>query len=447
MASRSCGGRSSPDRPARPGRGSPAGSPGERPDLFGQRPEHEAEALDGGHGGDDIDGEDREPPRQSEARQALDRWIEQIDEDQSDHEGAERLPPEIQKEADDDRGDDQQPDSRRRPTGGGRRRHCREARRTAPRHRRRALSRRQANGGSWGDLRAPVPSRHAPPRSGDRPRRRPQDSGPDLAGRARPSCRRLPDVDRHSGLSAVSDPARDAPGPAAGAAPRELRQRWRVTHSRASGAPAIPHREIADQWLAALLAGDLPMVRPEGTRAPAADVRGTVADRHAGRTRARRPVPRRAAAGVGRPAGGRGGGPERGRRRGAVRRLARRTSASRQPRGRRLPRLHRAGLRSRSRRARRRCRPRLLAAPTIPRQREKGRGLVAYDLRPLLADIHVLAAGPARLRIRTLFHPERGAGRPEEAIAALGDVLGKPLETSATVRERVILADELDEAR
>ena len=89
----------------------------------------------------------------------------------------------------------------------------------------------------------------------------------------------------------------------------------------------------------------------------------------------------------------------------------------------------------------------LLAAQTIPRQREKGRGLVAYDLRPLLADIHVIVDGPARLRVRTLFDPERGAGRPEEAIAALGDALGKPLQTSATVRERLILADELDDAR
>jgi hypothetical protein len=63
----------------------------------------------------------------------------------------------------------------------------------------------------------------------------------------------------------------------------------------------------------------------------------------------------------------------------------------------------------------------------------------------LLADVRVLDDGPPiRIRARTRFDPVRGTGRPEEVVAALGDRLGRPLSVASIVRERLILADELD---
>jgi radical SAM-linked protein len=85
----------------------------------------------------------------------------------------------------------------------------------------------------------------------------------------------------------------------------------------------------------------------------------------------------------------------------------------------------------------------LLAASRLPRERAKGGGVVAYDLRPLLIDVGV-AAGPApTIRIRTRFHPELGPGRPEEVVAALGEAAGVTLEPRSIVRERLILAEDL----
>ena len=86
----------------------------------------------------------------------------------------------------------------------------------------------------------------------------------------------------------------------------------------------------------------------------------------------------------------------------------------------------------------------LLAAPRIERERAKGSGTVAYDLRPLLIDVGVIDPGPAAALVaRTRFHPELGTGRPEEVVAALGDVLGTRLDVAEIVRERLLLADEL----
>ncbi len=86
----------------------------------------------------------------------------------------------------------------------------------------------------------------------------------------------------------------------------------------------------------------------------------------------------------------------------------------------------------------------LLRASTIRRERAKGSGVVSYDLRPLLVAVGVSSAGPLLLvRTRTRFHPVLGTGRPEEVVAALGDLLGAPLTTGAIVRERLVLADEL----
>ena len=86
---------------------------------------------------------------------------------------------------------------------------------------------------------------------------------------------------------------------------------------------------------------------------------------------------------------------------------------------------------------------RLLDATELPRERLKGGSTVRYDLRPLLADVSVVGAGPPIvLRARTRFDPVLGTGRPEEVVAALGDVVGSPLVVASLVRERVITGDE-----
>ena len=85
----------------------------------------------------------------------------------------------------------------------------------------------------------------------------------------------------------------------------------------------------------------------------------------------------------------------------------------------------------------------LLAETSVQRVRRKGGRDVAYDLRPLLAAIEVLAGPPTVARIRTRFDPERGSGRPDEVFAALGDRIGHPIETAETVRERLLLAEDL----
>jgi radical SAM-linked protein len=86
---------------------------------------------------------------------------------------------------------------------------------------------------------------------------------------------------------------------------------------------------------------------------------------------------------------------------------------------------------------------RLLAARSIPRDRMKSGASVRYDLRPLLADVAMVATGPpVVVRARTRFHPELGTGRPDEVIAALAEAAGEPLEAASIVRERLVLADE-----
>jgi hypothetical protein len=88
----------------------------------------------------------------------------------------------------------------------------------------------------------------------------------------------------------------------------------------------------------------------------------------------------------------------------------------------------------------------VLASPRLPRERTKGGAVVAYDLRPLLVEVAVAGAGPPLVvRARTRFDPALGTGRPEEVVAALGDVVGQDLTISNIVRERLILADELED--
>lgn len=89
---------------------------------------------------------------------------------------------------------------------------------------------------------------------------------------------------------------------------------------------------------------------------------------------------------------------------------------------------------------------RLLAATSLPRTRSKAGSDKAYDLRPLLEDVQVvgpIAGEPLVVRIRTRFRPELGSGRPEEVVAALADASGTDLVAQRTVRERLILVDDL----
>jgi hypothetical protein len=85
----------------------------------------------------------------------------------------------------------------------------------------------------------------------------------------------------------------------------------------------------------------------------------------------------------------------------------------------------------------------LLAARTLPRERQKGGATVAYDLRPLLADVAFLDPGPpVVIRAQTRFDPVLGNGRPEEVIAALGEAVGVSLAVRSIVRERLVMRDD-----
>ena len=96
---------------------------------------------------------------------------------------------------------------------------------------------------------------------------------------------------------------------------------------------------------------------------------------------------------------------------------------------------------------------RLLAADRLDRERAKGGGVKSYDLRPLLISIATaVEAGEASesregqvvVRVRTRIHPELGSGRPEEVVAALAEALGAPLDATETIRERLVLTDDLE---
>ena len=91
----------------------------------------------------------------------------------------------------------------------------------------------------------------------------------------------------------------------------------------------------------------------------------------------------------------------------------------------------------------------VLASDQLIRERAKGGGVKTYDLRPLIVSIETESndgGGDEGLlvRMRTRIHPELGSGRPEEVIAALAVALGSPLEPVATVRERLVLLEDLD---
>lgn len=87
----------------------------------------------------------------------------------------------------------------------------------------------------------------------------------------------------------------------------------------------------------------------------------------------------------------------------------------------------------------------LLAADHLPRVRAKGDRMVEYDLRALLEAIDVDGDGPpVVLQVRVRIDPERGTGRPEEVVAALGErCAGLVLEISSIIRTRILLVGEM----
>ena len=88
----------------------------------------------------------------------------------------------------------------------------------------------------------------------------------------------------------------------------------------------------------------------------------------------------------------------------------------------------------------------LLARDRLPRERLKGGEAKTYDLRPLLVtlDVGTQTDSDVEVRMRTRIHPELGTGRPEEVVAALASELGADLAIERIVRERLLLADELE---
>jgi radical SAM-linked protein len=90
----------------------------------------------------------------------------------------------------------------------------------------------------------------------------------------------------------------------------------------------------------------------------------------------------------------------------------------------------------------------LLTARALPRERVKGGGTVTYDLRPFIEALDVRDGetsdgDPAVVLRMTLRHdPEKGVGRPDEVLDAIGDALGRPgaLRAAEVVRERLVLA-------
>lgn len=254
------------------------------------------------------------------------------------------------------------------------------------------------------------------------------------------------------------DPPRPDPAPdsmpaasAVPAAPLEVRQRWRVVYRRRSDAPRLPQREQLAAWEAAINVSGLPLAglelanpRPrlvfaaflaEGlgaerelldlflvSRLPVAEVRV----RLLGSMPAGHDLVDVHDVWLGEP-------PLSGQVVAADYRLSIETADGAEP--------DRAALESAS--------ERLLQSAALPAARDKGGRTVPYDLRPLIADVTVLDPRAAaegeppnglELRIRTLFDPARGVGRPDEVLAALSGLAGEPLVARLIVRERLILA-------
>ena len=220
------------------------------------------------------------------------------------------------------------------------------------------------------------------------------------------------------------------------------RQRWRLVAAREAGAPEQPQRDVAEAWATAIEAAGLDVAWTEGARPRARIAFGAplpVGMAANGElidvvVTERWPAWRvREALSEHLPVGWRlvalhdvwiAGPPLAGRVAAADYRV---TLAGEAP----VDRLRAAA-------------GEVLAASRLPRRRAKGDDSVEYDLRPLLIDVAVENGPPVVVTTRTRFHPELGTGRPDEVVAALGDRAGLPLEASSIVRERLVLAEDLD---
>ncbi len=93
----------------------------------------------------------------------------------------------------------------------------------------------------------------------------------------------------------------------------------------------------------------------------------------------------------------------------------------------------------------------MLAARSLPRERQREKRATSYDLRPLLHRLEVgrwdddASGGPAGVLWMRLRHGPEAAGRPDEVLAALALAAGCRLEGRSIVRERVILEGEPDD--
>jgi len=84
----------------------------------------------------------------------------------------------------------------------------------------------------------------------------------------------------------------------------------------------------------------------------------------------------------------------------------------------------------------------LLEARSLPRSRARGGATAGYDLRPFIDSIALEPERSDSLCVTMTIDPNRGAGRPEEVLAALGDAIGEPLRPLRVVRERLVLAGD-----
>ncbi len=86
----------------------------------------------------------------------------------------------------------------------------------------------------------------------------------------------------------------------------------------------------------------------------------------------------------------------------------------------------------------------LLAAREIVRERVRGDRVRMQDVRPLIAALAIGSdAGSVILCMRLRHDPERGIGRPDEVVAAIGEVAGQPVVASDVSRVRLWLAEDV----
>ena len=85
----------------------------------------------------------------------------------------------------------------------------------------------------------------------------------------------------------------------------------------------------------------------------------------------------------------------------------------------------------------------LMSSNHIQRTRLKGDRTVEYDLRPLLEAIDIEDDGPpVVLRVRVRIDQERGPGRPDEVVAALGNAGSERLGIATLTRLCISIASD-----